>query len=107
VRISEKDKNKDKTRQNRAREWKEREKTSPTVPSLFIGPALNPLYGPGQPILEPAHNFALVQQVSTNSYGNGGRVAPHVQCNLMEKDKCNVNTCALSLLKFGYETKNE
>ncbi|GJZ14042.1 hypothetical protein Tco_0549272, partial [Tanacetum coccineum] len=61
----ENEKNKDKTGQNRAREWKEREKTSPTVPSLFIGPARNPLYGPGQPILEPAHNFALVQQVQT------------------------------------------
>ncbi|GJT20772.1 hypothetical protein Tco_0890709 [Tanacetum coccineum] len=38
----EKDKNKDKTGQNRARDWKEREKTSPTVPSDFIGPARNP-----------------------------------------------------------------
>ncbi|GKB73953.1 hypothetical protein Tco_0935365 [Tanacetum coccineum] len=34
----EKDKNKDKTGRNRAREWKEREKTSSTVPSLLIGP---------------------------------------------------------------------
>ncbi|GJS78516.1 reverse transcriptase domain-containing protein [Tanacetum coccineum] len=35
----EKDKNKDKTEQNRARDRKEHEKTSPTVPSDFIGPA--------------------------------------------------------------------
>ncbi|GKB74743.1 hypothetical protein Tco_0936155 [Tanacetum coccineum] len=33
----EKDKNKDKIGQNRARKWKEREKTRPTMPSLFIG----------------------------------------------------------------------
>ncbi|GJT02611.1 reverse transcriptase domain-containing protein [Tanacetum coccineum] len=37
--FQEKDKNKDKTRQSRAREWNEREKTSPTVLSDFIGPA--------------------------------------------------------------------
>ncbi|GKA25829.1 hypothetical protein Tco_0711938, partial [Tanacetum coccineum] len=37
--IKEMDKNKDKTGQNRARDRKEREKTSPTVPSDFIGPA--------------------------------------------------------------------
>ncbi|GJX84988.1 putative reverse transcriptase domain-containing protein [Tanacetum coccineum] len=36
--IKEMDKNKDKTGQNRARDRKEREKTSPTVPSDFIGP---------------------------------------------------------------------
>ncbi|GJS09127.1 zinc finger, CCHC-type containing protein [Tanacetum coccineum] len=36
----ERDKNKDKTGQNRARDRKEHEKTSPTVPSDFIGPAL-------------------------------------------------------------------
>ncbi|GJW14586.1 uncharacterized mitochondrial protein-like protein [Tanacetum coccineum] len=35
----EKDKNKDKTEQNRAREWNEREITIPTVPLDFIGPA--------------------------------------------------------------------
>ncbi|GKA21480.1 gag-pol polyprotein [Tanacetum coccineum] len=35
----EKDKNNDKTGQNRAWDWKEREKTSSTVPSDFIGPA--------------------------------------------------------------------
>ncbi|GKC60899.1 putative mitochondrial protein [Tanacetum coccineum] len=34
----------------RAYQWKEREKTSPTVPSDLIGPARNPFYGPGQPI---------------------------------------------------------
>ncbi|GJZ79932.1 hypothetical protein Tco_0644769 [Tanacetum coccineum] len=48
--IKEMDKNKDKTGQNRAREWKEREKTSPAVPADLIGPARNPLNGPGQPI---------------------------------------------------------
>ncbi|GKB82840.1 hypothetical protein Tco_0949735 [Tanacetum coccineum] len=37
--IKELDKNKDKTRQNRARDWKERKITIPTVPSDFIGPA--------------------------------------------------------------------
>ncbi|GJU84993.1 hypothetical protein Tco_1292539 [Tanacetum coccineum] len=37
--IKEMDKRKDKTRQNRARDWKEREKTSPTVPADLIGPA--------------------------------------------------------------------
>ncbi|GJS78740.1 hypothetical protein Tco_0728621 [Tanacetum coccineum] len=36
----ENDKNKDKTGQNRARDRKERENTSSTVPSDFIGPAL-------------------------------------------------------------------
>ncbi|GKF00931.1 hypothetical protein Tco_0027854, partial [Tanacetum coccineum] len=46
----EKDKNKDKTGQNRARDQKEREKTSPAVPSDLIGPAGNPLNGPGKPI---------------------------------------------------------
>ncbi|GJZ53290.1 methylenetetrahydrofolate reductase 1 [Tanacetum coccineum] len=45
----EKDKNKDKTGRNRARDRKEREKTSSTVPSEFIGPARDPLNGPGQP----------------------------------------------------------
>ncbi|GKD47761.1 hypothetical protein Tco_1276737 [Tanacetum coccineum] len=30
--------------QNRARDRKEREKTSPTMPSNFIGPARNPIY---------------------------------------------------------------
>ncbi|GJY94661.1 putative mitochondrial protein [Tanacetum coccineum] len=47
----EKDENKDKTGQNRTQEWKEREITSPPVPSDFIGPARNPFYGPGQPML--------------------------------------------------------
>ncbi|GKD41363.1 hypothetical protein Tco_1261570 [Tanacetum coccineum] len=37
--IKEIDKNKDKTGQNRARDWKERKITIPTVPSDFIGPA--------------------------------------------------------------------
>ncbi|GJY11731.1 hypothetical protein Tco_0381040 [Tanacetum coccineum] len=37
--IKEMDKNKDKTRQNRARDWKERKITIPMVPSDFIGPA--------------------------------------------------------------------
>ncbi|GJT86727.1 hypothetical protein Tco_1068444 [Tanacetum coccineum] len=49
--IKEKDNNKDKTGQNRAWDRKEREYTSPAVPSDFIGPARNPFYGPGQPIL--------------------------------------------------------
>ncbi|GKD43225.1 hypothetical protein Tco_1267870 [Tanacetum coccineum] len=48
VRILEKDKNKDKTRQNRARNRKELKKTSPMVLSDLIGPARNPLNGPGQ-----------------------------------------------------------
>ncbi|GKE96136.1 hypothetical protein Tco_1580991 [Tanacetum coccineum] len=47
----EKDKNEDKAGQNRARNRKEREKSSPTVHSDFIGPARNPLNGPGQPKL--------------------------------------------------------
>ncbi|GJQ99360.1 hypothetical protein Tco_0522345 [Tanacetum coccineum] len=47
--IKEIDKNKDKTRQNRARDQREHEKTSPRVPSDFIGPARYPLNGPGQP----------------------------------------------------------
>ncbi|GKB19269.1 hypothetical protein Tco_0853192 [Tanacetum coccineum] len=47
--IKEMDRNEDKTEQNRAREQKEREKTSPTVFSDFIGPARYPLNGPGQP----------------------------------------------------------
>ncbi|GKF50818.1 hypothetical protein Tco_0147285, partial [Tanacetum coccineum] len=46
--IKEMNKRKDKTRQNRARDRKEREKTSSMVPSDFIGPARNPFYGPGQ-----------------------------------------------------------
>ncbi|GKB18785.1 putative reverse transcriptase domain-containing protein [Tanacetum coccineum] len=45
----EKDKNKDKTEQIRARDRKEHGKTSSTVPSDFIGPARNPLNGSGQP----------------------------------------------------------
>ncbi|GJS30321.1 hypothetical protein Tco_0490941 [Tanacetum coccineum] len=45
------DKYKDKAGQNRARDRKEREKTSPTVPSDLIGPARNLFYGPGQPML--------------------------------------------------------
>ncbi|GJV25997.1 hypothetical protein Tco_1378692 [Tanacetum coccineum] len=45
----EKDKNKDKTEQIRARDRKERRKRISTVPSDFIGPARNPLNGPGQP----------------------------------------------------------
>ncbi|GJY41504.1 hypothetical protein Tco_0428774 [Tanacetum coccineum] len=52
--IKEMDKNKDKAGQNRAREWKEREKTSSTVPSDFIGPVRNPFYEPGQPMLSTA-----------------------------------------------------
>ncbi|GKE70903.1 hypothetical protein Tco_1528975, partial [Tanacetum coccineum] len=47
----ERDKNEDKIGQNQARDWKEREITSPTVPSDFIGPARNPLNGPGQPTI--------------------------------------------------------
>ncbi|GKB33171.1 hypothetical protein Tco_0872572, partial [Tanacetum coccineum] len=47
----EKNNNKDKTGQIRARDKKEREKTSPAVPSDFIGPARNPLNGPDQPML--------------------------------------------------------
>ncbi|GJU93890.1 putative ribonuclease H-like domain-containing protein [Tanacetum coccineum] len=47
--IKEKDNNKDKTGQNRARDRKEREKTSPTRLLDFIGPARNPFYGPDQP----------------------------------------------------------
>ncbi|GJZ59801.1 hypothetical protein Tco_0615617 [Tanacetum coccineum] len=50
-RICNKGQNKDKIGQNQAREWKEREKTSPTVSSDFIGSARNPLNGPGQPML--------------------------------------------------------
>ncbi|GJZ14308.1 ribonuclease H-like domain-containing protein [Tanacetum coccineum] len=46
----EKNNNKDKTGQIRARDKKEREKTSPAVPSDFIGPARNPLNGPDQPM---------------------------------------------------------
>ncbi|GKA16510.1 hypothetical protein Tco_0696257 [Tanacetum coccineum] len=45
VRILNKGQNKDKTRRNRAREWEEREITSPTVLSDFIEPARNPFYG--------------------------------------------------------------
>ncbi|GJU43066.1 hypothetical protein Tco_1200332 [Tanacetum coccineum] len=52
--IKEKNNNKDKTRQNRAREGKECEKTSPMVLSNFIGPARNPFYGLGQPKLAQA-----------------------------------------------------
>ncbi|GJX55903.1 hypothetical protein Tco_0285800 [Tanacetum coccineum] len=37
-----KDKKRSQTRQNQARNWKEREKMSPTVPSDFIGPARYP-----------------------------------------------------------------
>ncbi|GJU36642.1 hypothetical protein Tco_1184996 [Tanacetum coccineum] len=47
--IKEMDINKDKAGQNRARDQKEREKSSPTMHSDFIGPARNPLNGPGQP----------------------------------------------------------
>ncbi|GJT90759.1 hypothetical protein Tco_1079604 [Tanacetum coccineum] len=46
--IKEMDINKDKAGQNRARDRKEREKTSPAMLSDFIGPAHNPLTGPGQ-----------------------------------------------------------
>ncbi|GJT16724.1 reverse transcriptase domain-containing protein [Tanacetum coccineum] len=46
----EKNKNKDKTGQNRARDQKEREKTSPTLPSNLIGPARNPFYGMSTPV---------------------------------------------------------
>ncbi|GJS54878.1 calcium-dependent protein kinase SK5-like protein [Tanacetum coccineum] len=49
--IKERDKNKFKTGQNRARDRKERDKSSPTMLSDFIGPAYNPLNGPGQPTL--------------------------------------------------------
>ncbi|GJS31084.1 putative ribonuclease H-like domain-containing protein [Tanacetum coccineum] len=45
-----KDKIKAKARQNRAREWKEREKTSSTAPPDLNGPARYPLNGPGQPM---------------------------------------------------------
>ncbi|GJT45459.1 hypothetical protein Tco_0954174 [Tanacetum coccineum] len=45
--IKEKDKNKDKIGQNRARDQKEHGKTSSTVPSDVIGPVRNPFYGPG------------------------------------------------------------
>ncbi|GJX18341.1 hypothetical protein Tco_0219173, partial [Tanacetum coccineum] len=45
-------KNKDKTGQDRARDQKEREKTSSTVPSDFIGPARYSFYEPGQPIFD-------------------------------------------------------
>ncbi|GKB52421.1 hypothetical protein Tco_0903174 [Tanacetum coccineum] len=48
--IKEIDKRKDKNGRNRAREWKERENTSPTVLSLFIEPARNPFIWAG-----PAH----------------------------------------------------
>ncbi|GJT74501.1 hypothetical protein Tco_1041226 [Tanacetum coccineum] len=41
----ENNKNKDKARQNRARDRKEREKTNSTVPSDLIGPARYPRYG--------------------------------------------------------------
>ncbi|GKB87203.1 hypothetical protein Tco_0959475 [Tanacetum coccineum] len=51
------DNNKDKTRQIRARDRKEREKTSPTVPSDFIGTARNPFNGPDQPILSKAQQI--------------------------------------------------
>ncbi|GJV04912.1 hypothetical protein Tco_1338481 [Tanacetum coccineum] len=54
----EKDNNKDKTGQIRARDRKEREKTSPTVLSDLIRPACNPLNGPGQP------KYYYAQQVS-------------------------------------------
>ncbi|GJX29319.1 hypothetical protein Tco_0237398 [Tanacetum coccineum] len=47
--IKEMDKYKDKAGQNRVREWNEREKTSPMVPSDFIGPARYPLNGSDQP----------------------------------------------------------
>ncbi|GJT19611.1 hypothetical protein Tco_0878317 [Tanacetum coccineum] len=46
--IKEMDINKDKAGQNRARDQKEREKTSPAMFLDFIGPAHNPLTGPGQ-----------------------------------------------------------
>ncbi|GKA88480.1 reverse transcriptase domain-containing protein [Tanacetum coccineum] len=47
----EKDKNKDKIGQNRARDWKERKISSPTVPTDFIGPARDPLNELDQPIM--------------------------------------------------------
>ncbi|GJW61601.1 hypothetical protein Tco_0110936 [Tanacetum coccineum] len=47
--IEEMDKRKDKTGQNRARDQKEHEITSPAVLSDFIGPARNPFNGPDQP----------------------------------------------------------
>ncbi|GKA04220.1 putative reverse transcriptase domain-containing protein [Tanacetum coccineum] len=53
--IKEMDKRKDKTRQNQARDWKEREKTSLTVPADLIGPARNPFkwVGPAQASISP------------------------------------------------------
>ncbi|GJZ09757.1 hypothetical protein Tco_0544040 [Tanacetum coccineum] len=54
--VKEMDKRKIKNGQNRARDRKEHEDTSSTVPSDFIGPARNPFYGPGQP------NILLAQQ---------------------------------------------
>ncbi|GJT30134.1 hypothetical protein Tco_0910409 [Tanacetum coccineum] len=60
----ENDKNKHKTGQNRAQDWKERKKTSPTVPSDFIGPARNPFYGSGQPMLSKAQSQAHIQYLT-------------------------------------------
>ncbi|GKE77194.1 putative ribonuclease H-like domain-containing protein [Tanacetum coccineum] len=47
----EKDKIKDKSGQNQARDWKEHEIPSPTVPSSFIGSARHHLYGSDRPTL--------------------------------------------------------
>ncbi|GJX25088.1 hypothetical protein Tco_0231384 [Tanacetum coccineum] len=67
----EKNNNKDKTGQIRARDKKEREKTSPAVPSDFIGPARNPLNGPDQPyMIQQSQIQAYDLSISKESRGS-------------------------------------
>ncbi|GKB57854.1 ribonuclease H-like domain-containing protein [Tanacetum coccineum] len=70
--IREMDKNKDKTGQNRARDWREREKMSPTVPSDLVGTARSPLNGPNQPNVLLRYEINSLSGHVGKHYGRNG-----------------------------------
>ncbi|GJX05435.1 hypothetical protein Tco_0191351 [Tanacetum coccineum] len=84
----ERDKNEDKIGQNQARDWKEREITSPTVLSDFIGPARNPLNGPGSPLLykpikSPTNKYeSKVGDTTVTSCDVQQKLIPKIACDL-------------------------